>query len=91
MARRNKGLSGGHPDWSRPLPQPLEIPGVMTLKTLADVRELMRRLPRRTREKETWRHVAAQLAEAARSGDTVDVAVPLRLVLMLERVECRIK
>jgi hypothetical protein len=26
--------------WSRPLPQPLHIPGVMIVVTLADVREL---------------------------------------------------
>ena len=32
-------------DWSRPLPQALVIPTVMTLKTLADVRELLRHLP----------------------------------------------
>jgi hypothetical protein len=63
----------------------------MTLKTLADVRKLIRHLPRHVRERDTWRHVAAQLGEAARGGDTVDVAVPLRLVLELERVECRPK
>jgi hypothetical protein len=77
------------PNWSRPLPRPLVIPGVMTLKTLADVRALMRHLPRHTRARSTWRHVAEQLAEAARGGDINDALVALRLVLMLERVECR--
>ena len=75
------------PNWSRPLPRPLVIPRVMTL-TLADVRKLMRHLPRATRERDTWRHVADQLAEAARGGDVNDAVVALRLVLMLERVEC---
>ena len=32
------------PNWSRPLPRPLVIPGVM-FSTLADVREPMRHLP----------------------------------------------
>jgi hypothetical protein len=44
---------------------------VMTLKTLADVREL--------------------LDAAARGGDTVNVVVPLRMVLSMEGVECRPK
>jgi hypothetical protein len=53
-------------DWSRPLPRPLVIPTVMTLKTLADVRELMRHLPPEHRERPTWRHVAAELEQAGR-------------------------
>jgi len=61
----------------------------MTLSTLADVRELMRHLPRQTREKDTWRHIAAMLEKGARGGDTVDVAVPLQMVLSMEGVECR--
>ena len=40
-------------DWSRPLPRPLVIPEVMTLVTLADVRELMRHLPEDRRVRPT--------------------------------------
>ena len=43
-------------DWMLRLPQPLVIPSVMTLRTLADVRELMRHLPPEHRERPTWRH-----------------------------------
>jgi hypothetical protein len=38
-------------DWSCALPRPLVIPKVMTLKTLADVRELMRHIPADRRER----------------------------------------
>jgi hypothetical protein len=77
------------PNWSRPLPRPLKIPSVMTLKTLADVRELIaRHLPARCREQHIWRHVADQLAAAARGGSIDNVVVSLRLALQLERVPC---
>ena len=76
------------PNWSHALPRPLVIPKVMTLKTLGDVRALMRHLPQQTREKDTWRYVEARLAEAARGGDTVDVAVSLRSAPSIEGVEC---
>jgi hypothetical protein len=42
------------PDWSRPLPRPLVIPTVMTLKTLADVRVLVRHLPEDRRTQPAW-------------------------------------
>ena len=79
------------PNWSRPLPRPLVIPGVMTLKTLADVRKLLDHLPKDVRARSTWGSVAAQLDAAARDGDPADVAVALQLVLMLEKVEFRRK
>jgi hypothetical protein len=61
----------------------------MTLKTLADVRELVeRRLPAECRGRDTWRHVSKQLAQAARGGNINDVVMSLRLVLQLERVPC---
>jgi hypothetical protein len=79
------------PNWSRPLPRPLVIPKVMTLKTLADVRTLMRHLPEDRRAMSTWRYVEAQLADAASGADVAGAAIALRLVLMLEGVECRPK
>jgi len=80
------------PDWSQPLARPLVIPGVMTLKTLADVRELLRHLPKEFRDRSTWQRINALLGDAAR-GDTTatDVAVALELVLMMEKVEFRRK
>jgi hypothetical protein len=73
------------------LPSPLVIPKVMTIRTLADVRELLRHLPADHRNKETWRHVAAELDKATAGADVVDVAVALRMVLMLEKVKCKVR
>jgi hypothetical protein len=39
--------------------------------------------------RDTWQHVAAQLAEAANGGNVMDVSISLRLALMLEKVQCR--
>ncbi len=81
------------PDWSRRLPRPLIVADLATLTTLGDVRDLIERhLPAPYREKATWKYVAAQLAVAVRgNGDTVDVAVPLRMAFALEGVPCRPK
>jgi hypothetical protein len=77
------------PDWSQRLPRTITIPEVMTLQTLADVRELLTHLPERCRYKSTWEYVADRLTEAAHSGDTQSVAVPLKMVLSIEGVEYR--
>jgi hypothetical protein len=81
-------------DWSRPLPQPLQIldeneKPIITLKTLGDVRKMLSGLPEPYPLKTTWGHVAVMLDEAARGGDIMDVVVPLRMVLGMEGVACR--
>ena len=76
-------------NWSRPLPRPLVIPKIMTLKTLDDVRTLMSHLPEDRLQRQMWRHVALQLKQAAADGDTTKVSVSLRMVLSMEGVECR--
>lgn len=82
---------GKRADWSWPLPRPLVIPKVMTLTTLADVRALVERhLPEDRRGRSTWRHVADQLGQAVDGAvDPAHVAVALRMVLVMEGVECR--
>ena len=84
------------PDWSRPLPQPLQIfdeneRPIITLKTLGDVRKMLLRLPEPFQLKTTLGHVAVMLDEAARGGDIMDVVVPRRMVLGMEGVRSRPK
>jgi hypothetical protein len=87
FAWRSKPLS--RPNWSRPLPQPLVIPKVTTLGTLADMRELTRHLLEDHRSRSTWHRVAADIETAADGGDIEGAAIALRLVLMLEGIERR--
>lgn len=76
------------PNWSRPLPRPLKIPDIMTLRTLADARSLLGHVPAERRRLDTWRHVAKCIDDAARGGDIAGAVVALQMVLSLERVPC---
>lgn len=69
------------PTWQTPLPRPITIPKVTKLKTLADVRKLLKHIPAERRAFPTWRHVEASLRESPE-----DAAVALKLVLMIEGV-----
>jgi hypothetical protein len=64
------------------LPRPIIIPTVMTLRTLADVRTLLKHIPAEKRVTRDWQHVEATLQE----GNPDDVTVVLQLVLQIERV-----
>jgi hypothetical protein len=60
-----RGIELARLNWSRQLPRPLSIPGVMRLRTLADIRRLIDHLPADCRDRDTWRHVADRLHHAA--------------------------
>jgi hypothetical protein len=77
------------PDWSRRLPRPITIPGIMKLRTLADCRKLLRHVPAERRKLSSWQRVASDLKDAAVSGDVSGAAISLRLVLFMERITCR--
>jgi len=72
------------PDWSRKLPRPLTIRGVMQLKTLGDVEALIRQLPAEHRRRSSWRYVEAAITDAARGDDVAGALAALRMVLMFE-------
>jgi hypothetical protein len=76
-------------NWSRRLPRPLTIPGIMTLATLADLRTLIKKyFPTRCRDRTISRYVAGRLSEAACDDDTANATVSLMIILVLESVPC---
>jgi hypothetical protein len=78
-------------NWSKPLPRPITIPQVMTLKTLADVSKLLGHIPKERRQLSTWQHVEATLRACAAGDYPVNISVALQIVLQAERVSYRIK
>jgi hypothetical protein len=75
--------------WSRPLPQTLVIPDVMTL---ADVRVfLTQRLPKPYRDRPHWLAVARDIETAAHGGDLGEASMAIRIALLIEGVACRNK
>jgi hypothetical protein len=77
-------------NWQQPLPRTLVIPGIMKLKTLADVCELFRLIPDDRRARDTWQAVARTAAEAALGAiGTEHVEAALWLIFQLEGGECR--
>jgi hypothetical protein len=79
------------PAWSAPLPRPITIPKVMTLKTLADVRKLLSHIPKERRELSTWQHVEKTLHECAAGEDPENISVALQIVLQAERVPYKVR
>jgi hypothetical protein len=75
------------PDWSRKLPRPLTIPGVMRLEALLDVRELLRQFSDEHNSRSRWRYVERQITDAAASGDVSSASAALRMVMILEGME----
>lgn len=55
------------------------------------VRKLMQHLPKDHSSRSTWQHIAAEIDKAAAGADTADVSIALRIVLVLEHVEYRLR
>jgi hypothetical protein len=64
---------------------PIPDKHLLTLRTLADVRGFLKRIPRQKREEANWLHVEAMLRESPE-----DTAVALQLALQLERLPYRV-
>lgn len=74
------------PDWSRKLSRPVDLGG-KPLRTLADVRARLMRLPA---EREHWpavQYVARLVLQAAAGEDVGDITVPLRMARQAFRLE----
>jgi hypothetical protein len=74
------------PAWSTPLPRPITIPRVMTLKTLADVRKLLDHIPEERRALSSWQHVETTLQACAAGNNIANISVALKLALVAEKV-----
>jgi hypothetical protein len=66
----------------RPLPAPITIPDVITLKTLGDVRKLLGHIPKERREIPAWLNVQKYLS----GGDVENVSIAIQLALQIECV-----
>jgi hypothetical protein len=76
----------------RPLPAPLVIPEIATLRTLADVRVFVtQRLPKLYRDRPHWLAVARDFEAAARGDDLAEASMTVRVALLIEGVACRTK
>jgi hypothetical protein len=64
--------------WSTPLPRPITIPTVMTLKTLADVRKLLSHIPKELRQLSTWQHVEKTLQACAAGEEPANIRIALQ-------------
>ena len=75
----NRERSLPRSNWSRPLPRPLVIPDVMTLVTLADVRELIeRRLPAHFRDKANLARRGEGFEGGCVGADPAEVSIALQ-------------
>lgn len=67
-------------DWTRKLEKPVDLGGRRLVRTLADVREHLMKLPE---ERHAWRPVqyaAGVLLKAAETGDVHDISIVVQLV-----------
>jgi hypothetical protein len=60
--------------WSRPLHRPVELPGGMTIKTLAEAGAYILDLPEHIKQRDSWRRATDLLLKAASGAASVEDA-----------------
>ena len=73
----------GKPDWSRPLSKPIDVGERRKLRTLADVRSYLLKIPEERQTNANWQSITRQIMDAAQSGETIDLTVPFALARMM--------
>ena len=71
------------PDWSRPLAKPIGVGERRKLRTLADVRSYLLKIPKERQTNVGWQNITRQIMEAAQSGETVDLTIPFALARLM--------
>jgi hypothetical protein len=70
-------------DWSRPLAKPIDIGATRKLRTLADVRTHLLKIPKERQTNVAWQNITRQVMAAAESGETIDLTIPFALARMM--------
>jgi hypothetical protein len=71
------------PDWSRPLSKPVDVGERRKLRTLADVRSYLLKIPKERQTNVSWQSITRQIMAAAQSGETIDLTIPFALARMM--------
>lgn len=75
------------PDWTRKLSQPVDLGGRTPLRTLADVRDHLMRLPPEREHLRAVQYVAGLLLQVAAGESDFDVTVPMRMARQAFRID----
>jgi hypothetical protein len=71
------------PNWSRPLAKPVDVGRARKLRTLADVRAHLLKIPKERQSNLAWQNITRQVMAAAEPGATIDLTVPFALARMM--------
>jgi hypothetical protein len=70
-------------DWSRPLAKPIDVGAARKLRTLADVRTHLLKIPNERQTNTAWQNITRQVMDAAETGETIDLTIPFALARMM--------
>jgi hypothetical protein len=71
------------PDWSRPLAKPIKVGHARKLRTFADVRAHLLKIPKERQTNVAWQNITRQVMAAAEAGETIDLTVPFARARMM--------